>query len=99
MRFDTELSFAAWVASLIAIPFLPLPAIIIVVATTVNLWHQRQTLYKAGEQFEARVRTTLAGDLEKYTDLFAAMKRDVATIKEAQNVISGKPLHRDIRGL
>lgn len=85
--FDFEISLAAWLTSCIATIFFPIAAVL-VLATTFNLWHQRNVLYRAGEEFERRVKRTLEAEQQAFDERLKAIEKSTRDIKDAHNNIT-----------
>src|SRR4051794_12758795 len=83
-KYDFEISLAAWLGSIAATFWFP-PSIFVVAATSFNLWHQRKTLYEAGREFEARVKTVLDADWQKAEQRIAAVEKSKKDVVSAQN--------------
>jgi hypothetical protein len=55
IKFDFTFALAVWLLSLLVPMLFPIEYGLVVVATTFNLWHQRNTTYNAGTEFTRRV--------------------------------------------
>lgn len=83
-----HLAGIVWLISMVSVYWFP-PAMLLVVATTFNLWHARRTHYNAGQAFEDRVNGVLAGHISEFMERIEAMEKDVQDIKESQVKIAG----------
>ena len=88
IRFDFHIAIVMWVLSLFTVP-LGLIAVAIIAATTVNLWHQRRTMFNAGMEFERRVILVLSEMIDDYESRMKLVEANVADIKESQVKIAG----------
>lgn len=89
IKYDWHIAVVLWVLSLCTVP-LGLVAIPVITATTINLWHQRQTLFNAGMEFERRVLFVLSERLEDYESRMKLTEAGVNDVKEAQVRIAGQ---------
>lgn len=80
---DRILAQGAWVASLLAVYWLPF-GYWLVAATTANLLHERFTAWWAGTCLQDRVRGFLTPDIALWEARLTAMEKDVADVKDAQ---------------
>lgn len=85
---DWYFSLFAWFASIILFVY-HAPLGLSIIATTLNLIHQRKTLYNAGAEFQARVRAVVEGDLNVHVLKMQVLERGVNDVKEAQVKIAG----------
>lgn len=81
-KWDYEIAVAVWLASMIATYFFQ-PAALFVVCATVNLWHQRNVLYRAGDEFETRVKKTL-------TDQWTRIESRVVSLEKQFPIVEKK---------
>jgi hypothetical protein len=88
IRWDYPLSMTVWLLSLCSAPF-GVFAVPLIIATTINLWHQRKTIHNAGMEFERRVHGVLNGTIQEFEKRLKAMERDVEDIKESQVKMMG----------
>lgn len=95
-KWDFEIALLAWlamVACAIYAAFSPTNTLMValigiaVVASSFNLWHQRQTLYRAGDEFDRRVKTLVAADYALLHDRLATLERGVKEVREIQGGI------------
>lgn len=94
MSKEAEIATIVWLLALA----LALPAswyvgtivpISLIVASTINLWHQRRIRYHAGEIFTRRVKEVLAEDIAVQRKELAELRIILQDVKETQVRIGG----------
>lgn len=86
-RFDFEIAIAVWLASLVAAYLVP-ALVLLVIATTFNLWHQRNVLFNAGAEFNTRVRAAVIGDVDAVVTRVGELERGLKGVRDVQNNIN-----------
>lgn len=95
--FDWEIAIVTWLASIGAVIWEPY-MVVVLIAATFNLWHQRRVLYDFGRAFELRVHEVVGADIERLSALVRDNAKAVDDVKESQIKIAGAFRGRNLPG-
>jgi hypothetical protein len=90
IKFDFTFALAVWLLSLLIALALPVEYGLVVVATTFNLWHQRNTTYNAGTEFTRRVHDAVSERLSEFDARIKKFEQVASDVRESQIKIAGQ---------